>query len=278
MKKKYYVYMHLYQDKPVYIGKGSVNYSKCKTKGGYDCRANNKTNRRSQEYLDFIKMVGKENIEVKIIARFDNEEDALWLEEELHKVHKDLFSMVTRGEMHPLYNKPRSVSTRQKLSKANKGANNPRARKVIMLDKINNKHIRIFDCIVDALEYLDCTTNNTSNITKCCTGEGLTALGYKWMYLEDYENKTELYYKIINNKSDVKRSNNHNARKIIMLDKNIDVVIKQFDCITDAIDYLQKGNTTNLSACCRGKQKTAFGYRWMYADDYLKLNKFKEIA
>ena len=43
MKKKYYVYMHLYQDKPVYIGKGSVNYSKCKTKGGYDCRANNKT-------------------------------------------------------------------------------------------------------------------------------------------------------------------------------------------------------------------------------------------
>ena len=97
MKKKYYVYQHLYKDKVVYIGKGSVDYKKCKTKGGYDDRAYNKTNTRNERYLNFIKEVGKENIEVRIVARFDDKQDALWLEDELHEVYDNLYSICRKN-------------------------------------------------------------------------------------------------------------------------------------------------------------------------------------
>ena len=74
-KKPYYVYMHFYDGYPVYIGKGKVVYYK---DSGYDCRAYRMTN-RNRDYMYFLETVGKENIYIKIIARFDDEQDAIWL-------------------------------------------------------------------------------------------------------------------------------------------------------------------------------------------------------
>lgn len=40
--------------------------------------------------------------------------------------------------------------------------------------------------------------------------------------------------------------------------------IKKWDAIKDAEDYLKTENHTNISACCLGKQKSAWGYIWKY--------------
>ena len=36
-------------------------------------------------------------------------------------------------------------------------------------------------------------------------------------------------------------------------------------------------NRSHVSACCRGERKSAYGFRWMYADDY-KESQFKDLG
>lgn len=44
--------------------------------------------------------------------------------------------------------------------------------------------------------------------------------------------------------------------------------IKEWDSITNALKYIgHEGKTTNVSACCSNKQKTAFGYIWRYKNE-----------
>lgn len=60
---------------------------------------------------------------------------------------------------------------------------------------------------------------------------------------------------------------NKNKRKqIIMLDKDTNNIIMEFDGICNALRYLNKNpnNTQTISDCCKGKLKTAYGYKWKY--------------
>lgn len=159
MKKKYYVYQHLYKDKVVYIGKGSVDYKKCKTKGGYDDRAYNKTNTRNKRYLNFIKEVGKENIQVRIVARFDDEQDALWLEDELHEVYDNLYSLSSRQVA-------KLVSEREK--------------KAIVQLTMDGEFVKEYAGAIDAVGFL------SSGISLCCTKDAISHRGYRWMYADEY--------------------------------------------------------------------------------------------
>lgn len=46
------------------------------------------------------------------------------------------------------------------------------------------------------------------------------------------------------------------------------VVIQEYNSIKEAGETLGKNNYSSISACCKGKAKSAFGYRWMYKNDY----------
>lgn len=50
-----------------------------------------------------------------------------------------------------------------------------------------------------------------------------------------------------------------------------DNVIQSFSSVADAVRYLQESGITarvsDICACCKGKQKTAFGYKWRYLAD-----------
>ena len=52
--------------------------------------------------------------------------------------------------------------------------------------------------------------------------------------------------------------------------------IKQWDCILDFYKSINKTkNNSSVSSCCKGKLKTAYGYKWKYADEELqKLNRY----
>lgn len=77
---------------------------------------------------------------------------------------------------------------RRKLSDSckgtKKGKNNPNSKPILMFT-LDDKFIRKFDCIIDALRYLD-KPENSGQISKCAKGELKTTYGYKWIYEEDY--------------------------------------------------------------------------------------------
>lgn len=52
--------------------------------------------------------------------------------------------------------------------------------------------------------------------------------------------------------------------------------IKKWDAVSDAENYLGIKNNTNISACCLGKQKSAWGYIWKYINGPIK-NKIEGI-
>lgn len=60
-----------------------------------------------------------------------------------------------------------------------------------------------------------------------------------------------------------------NYRKCIQMSLN-DCYIKEWDYIKEASLKLSV-NSGSISQCCKGKQKTAGGYKWMYKEDYDKL-------
>ena len=165
-KKPYFVYMHLYYGMPINIGKGKVVYYK---DSGYDSRAYRMTN-RNRDYMYFLESVGgKEKIEVKIVARFDDEKDAIWLENELHEVnsHSMLFSLSNK-------------QLAQRKSQM--------ARHIVQLDK-NNNLVRKYESAKDAREF----GFLRSGISQCCNGKVKFYKGYKWMFADDYR-----YRKILN--------------------------------------------------------------------------------
>ena len=69
-----------------------------------------------------------------------------------------------QGENAPFYGKKHSESTKQKMSKANSGENNPKAKRVAQCDKQGNI-IKIWDYVKQASEELGI---NKGSISACC--------------------------------------------------------------------------------------------------------------
>ena len=57
-----------------------------------------------------------------------------------------------------------------------------------------------------------------------------------------------------------------NKTSIFMLDKKTNKVLKQFESLKDACQYLNKDSHSNISQCLNGKIKTAYGYKWIKKD------------
>jgi group I intron endonuclease len=85
--------------------------------------------------------------------------------------------------------------------------------------------------------------------------------------------------------------NSTNKRSVLMIDKNTNEVINEFDSITDARIFLGKSSHAPIQKCCSGKVKTAYGYKWDYRNEGQKIivknqngnllgkyNSFTEIA
>lgn len=58
--------------------------------------------------------------------------------------------------------------------------------------------------------------------------------------------------------------NNPKALKINMLDKKTNKILKTFGSIIDAAKYMGLEKSCHICSCCKGKLKTAYGYKWEY--------------
>lgn len=88
-----------------------------------------------------------------------------------------------------------SEETKRKISE-----NSTRLIPIYQLDKKTNIVINEFRSIKDAIKLLELKLTDSASISSCCTcrPKHKTACGYKWIYKEDYDNKTDRYYAILN--------------------------------------------------------------------------------
>lgn len=141
----------------------------------------------------------------------------------------------------------------------------PLKAKVVQLDK-DNSFIKEWDSIIEASKILGITD---TMISSCCNNRQRTAGGFKWLFYEDYKNylSGKLTPKVINNvhgcSIKVVRINKENQTKI-------------YDSITLAAKDNNLNSFAHISSCCKGKRKSAYGYRWMYLEDFEKKNENKE--
>lgn len=60
---------------------------------------------------------------------------------------------------------------------------------------------------------------------------------------------------------------NKNGKSIAMCDKDTEEIIKIFPSISEAGRYLNR-NHSNIIATLKGRQKTCYGYKWKYIEEY----------
>ncbi|WP_026566612.1 hypothetical protein [Bacillus sp. UNC41MFS5] len=101
---------------------------------------------------------------------------------------------------------------------------------------------------------------NHSNILDVLQGRQSTAYGFNWIYKEDYE-------KYLSGKLSTREDNNRSPVVQISLD---DEYIKTHNSIESARKELCIPHAKGITAVCKGRQKTAYGFKWMYKEDYNK--------
>ena len=139
---------------------------------------------------------------------------------------------------------------RKKLNEAKK-EKNEHLKKPILMYTQDGKFIRRFDSIADANEYLG-KDRRCTNIKMCLKGKYKSAYGYIFRYANDTENTIK---------------NKINKKPIKMYTEKGDF-IKRFDSIADANEYLGKDrNCVGINHCLSGRQKTAYGYVFVYAKE-----------
>ena len=189
-------------------------------------------------------------------------------EEEMREIGKKISEnrADVSGENHPFYGKHHSDETKIKMSEARSGENNPRCRKIILLNTGE-----IFNYIKQAEENYGVAI---PSISACCRGKRKSAgvIDGKpavWMYYSDYE---KLSKEEVNKIKDEEVPNGGRPKAVI--------------CITTGKIYVStyeaerhtKVAFQSISACCRGKGKSAGkdenGNKliWMHLEDYQKTN------
>lgn len=113
-----------------------------------------------------------------------------------------------------------------------------------------------------------CSAHNASKntgilcsvINNCCLGKNVTAGDFHWRYAneteEDWKRRREDY---VSSFTPMRRSG-HKKIPVICVETNT-----RFDSGKDAAEFAGV-TATSIARCLRGKQKTAGGYHWKYAD------------
>jgi hypothetical protein len=128
----------------------------------------------------------------------------------------------------------------------------------------------IFDNKKDAVKW--CGLKSSHGITKCIKGEFLTSgkdpnTGELLRWMEyDENNQDELKNEKLNEyKNQYKRIR---ERPIYQIDIKTNKIINIFTSSTEAGKALHKKNFSNITSVCRGRRSSAFGYKWVYVDQY----------
>lgn len=167
-----------------------------------------------------------------------------------------------KGKNNPMYGKQFTEEHKKKLSEAKKGKytgkNSPNYGKQFTEEHRNK--------ISEAKKGQKLTEETKKKISEANKGEN------NYMYGKHHNEETKK--KISESNKGKYRGKNSSrygkGKPILMFSKNNEF-IQRFDCVADANEFLGKDrDNNNINMCARGKTKTAYGYIWIYEEDYIK--------
>jgi group I intron endonuclease len=159
-----------------------------------------------------------------------------------NKETRDKMSKDRKGEKAYWYGKKHSKETKAKLSEIKTGEKNPNFGK-----KIHSE------------EHLKKLSDRMSGKNNPMYGKGDLLSGINNpMYGKKHSEETKRKYS-----ENRKGSNNGNSRKVCQYDAEGNL-IKVWDYINQAVAELGLSTKNGIIACCRGRQKTAHGFKWSY--------------
>lgn len=122
-------------------------------------------------------------------------------------------------------------------------------------DKNTFELIQSFPSMIEAAMSIDKerATEIRKNIGKCCYKEMHEAYGYRWNYVGDT--------------FDMVKRGEKKKKSIVMCEQDSHKPIKKFDSAKEASRFLNKINGGHITACCKGKAKSAYGYFWKYTEE-----------
>lgn len=230
--------------------------------------------RITPEMIEFYRQLATDrhpNEETRI--KMSESQKARW-DDESRKEWSERFS----GENNGMFGKHHSDETKQLLSEKFSGENNPWYGKhhteeskqkahdsctwkvpVVQLT-LQGKFVQEFDSYATAAKSVN---GNTSSIIGCCNGEYKSAYGFMWIKQEDYNKDEIISYK------------NDTYKPVVQLGKDWSY-IRQYVNLAEASRAIN-GFPQNIGQSCKHKGiRTSKGFRWMYKEDYINLNKEKE--
>ena len=113
---------------------------------------------------------------------------------------------------------------------------------------VDGEYVRTWDNIGEATASVGGAT-----LTEACKHNGKTAGGFQWRYAKDGEEPPRKIEKAV-----------LKEKPIIQYDTN-GIFISEYASVSEAGNAVGTANFGNITNCCKGKRKTAYGYVWRYA-------------
>lgn len=161
------------------------------------------------------------------------------------------------GENHYLYGKCLTEEVKNKISNSRKGKcagkDNPNYGNGIPVVQLtlSGELVARYITIREASRV---TGINYTTIKNCCKNRCKSAEGFIWIYADLYDDAKQYVY------------TNNNYATVVQLDKN-GVLLCEYKSISEASQETGVP-TSSICQCCKNKQKTAKGFKWMYKEDY----------
>jgi group I intron endonuclease len=166
---------------------------------------------------------------------------------------------------HPWLGRNHSEESKRKMSESQTGkmvgADNPRAEPVVQLS-LEGEFIKKYDTLTDGA-YSISNSASTGAISRCCSEDLKTIYGYIWIYEKDY-NIEYVNYR-------VKLLNIMRGHSRVVVQLGLDgKFLNRWEEIKQAsiAVYGKSSGDSSIINCCQFKSSQAFGYIWLYEEDY----------
>jgi len=133
---------------------------------------------------------------------------------------------------------------------------NERKSKEIVQLGIHNEYIKTWKSTKEAAGHYSISTKSIQCV---CVGINKSANGYRWLYKEDY-------MKFINGELEIDFSKK-TAKSVVQLSLDGEF-IREWSTIREANIFYTGNKSSKISSCLKDINKEAYGYKWMYKEEY----------